>query len=176
MSKKKRLDRASIVQKVKPKKVSGSHLVATTLKAYRTCQHHLHATGEREVIPLNSEEGTFFLNFIPTRWRRWLQFCGSENNSFVGERAIGWYFSFFDQCYLGVLSNPKKLPPCTRQILSIATCSILQDASAPVQFKRTRSGDKEQGESTVLKQLLESVLVGEKYFIATLRARCLSQS
>ena len=63
--KKKRQDRTSIVQKVKPRKVSGSHFVGTTLKPYRTCQHweenHLDATRKRHVIPRNSEEGTFFL-------------------------------------------------------------------------------------------------------------------
>ena len=37
--KKKRLDRASIDQKVKPKKVSDSHLVGTTLRPYHTCLH-----------------------------------------------------------------------------------------------------------------------------------------
>ena len=37
---KKRLDRASIVYKVKPKKVSGGRdLVATTLRPYRTREH-----------------------------------------------------------------------------------------------------------------------------------------
>ena len=59
-------------------------------------QNHLDATLERQVIPVNSEEGTFFLNvilpmaysklyakFVLTRWRRWLQFCGSESNSLL---------------------------------------------------------------------------------------------
>ena len=35
--KEKRLDRVSIVEKVKLKKVSGSHLVGSTLRPYRTC-------------------------------------------------------------------------------------------------------------------------------------------
>ena len=61
--------------------------------------------------------------------------------------------------------HSKKLPPSTGQILS--TCVVFQDASAPAQFKRARSGDKDEGESTVLKWPLESVLVGEKYFVAT---------
>ena len=46
----------------------------------------------------------------------------------------------------------------TEQILS--TCAILQDASAPAQFERVRSGDKNQEEPTVSKLPLESVLEG----------------
>ena len=61
----KRLDQAPIVSKVKPKKVSGNRLVVTTLRLYRTCkqleENHLDATRERHIIPLNNEEGTFFL-------------------------------------------------------------------------------------------------------------------
>ena len=86
--------------------------------------------------------------------------------------------------------HSEKLPPYTGQILS--TCEILHDASAPVQFNRARSEDKNQEEPTVLSQphfqglsssqplvgrrktlgarLLERVLVGQKYFIATLSA------
>ena len=59
--KKKRLDRASIVQKVKPEKVSGSHLIGTTL---RWEENHLDATRERHFLTLNREKGTFFLNVI----------------------------------------------------------------------------------------------------------------
>ena len=59
----------------------------------------------------------------------------------------------------------KKLPPSTEPIL--ATCAVLQDASAPAQYQRSLSGDKDQGEPTVLKWPLESVLVGQKSFIAT---------
>ena len=55
---------------------------------------------------------------------------------------------------------PKKLPPCTGQVLS--TCAVLQDASAPAQFERAQSGDKDQGEPTVLKWPLESMLGGQK--------------
>ena len=36
----------------------------------------------------------------------------------------------------------------TGQILP--TCAVLQDASAPAQFERASSGDKDQGEETVL--------------------------
>ena len=59
-------------------------------------KNHLDGTCERHLIPLNSEEGTFFLNVIlptwhivsfiakvvPTRWRRWLQFCRARTTGF----------------------------------------------------------------------------------------------
>ena len=54
----------------------------------------------------------------------------------------------------------KKTTPSTEPKLT--TCAVLQDASAPAQFQRARSGDKDQGEPTVLKWPLESVLVGQK--------------
>lgn len=58
------------------------------------------------------------------------------------------------------------VPTETGRILS--TCSVLQVASAAAQFEQARSADKDQGEATVLKWPLEGVLVGQKYFIATL--------
>ena len=48
---------------------------------------------------------------------------------------------------LTTLIHTEKLPPYTGQIL--LACAVLQDASAPVQFERVRSGDKDQGEPTV---------------------------
>ena len=56
----------------------------------------------------------------------------------------------------------KKLPPSTEPILT--ACPVLQDASSPAQFQRALSGDKDQGEPTVLKWPLESVLVRQKSF------------
>ena len=47
------------------------------------------------------------------------------------------------------ISIPKNYSlACTGEILS--TCAVLQDAFAPAQFERARSGDKDQGEPTVL--------------------------
>ena len=62
----------------------------------------------------------------------------------------------------------QKITPLHRtEILSL--CAVLQDAS-PAQFERACSGDKDEGEPTVLKWPLESVLVGQNHFIATLSA------
>ena len=90
--------------------------------------------------------------------------------------------------------HSEKFPPCTGQILP--TCKILHDASAPAQFDRARSGDKDQGEPTVLSQhrfqglssfrplvgrrktlrarLLESVLVGQRSILSQPWPRCSS--
>ena len=57
----------------------------------------------------------------------------------------------------------------------LSTCAVLQDAYAPAQFEQVRSGDKGQGEPTVLKWRLESVFIGQKYFIATLSAMFVSK-
>ena len=45
---------------------------------------------------------------------------------------------------------------------------IVQDASAPAQFEQARYGDKDQGKPTVLSWPLESGVVRQKYFIATI--------
>ena len=57
----------------------------------------------------------------------------------------------------------------------LSTCAVLQDAYAPAQFEQVRSGDKGQGEPTVLKWRLESVFIGQTYFIATLSAMFVSK-
>ena len=73
------------------------------------------------------------------------------------------------QCFASEKSyRTERLPPCTGRILT--TCPVSQDASTPAQFERARSGDRDQGEPTVLKWPFKSVLVGQNYFIATLRA------
>lgn len=73
-------------------------------------------------------------------------------------------------CLIGKWSisrHSKKLTPCTGQILP--TCAVLQDVSAPAQCWRARFGDKDQGESAVLNWPLESVFIGQRYFVATTR-------
>ena len=76
------------------------------LRPYRTCweESHLDATRERHVIPLNSEEGTIFLNVIlrmaySKLYRESGQQDGTAGLNFVGTRTIGCSIQsfFWDQ-------------------------------------------------------------------------------
>ena len=60
------------------------------------------------------------------------------------------YQSFHFLSALSRLNRRLRFPKITYTGQMLPTCAVLQDASAPAQFERARSGDKDQGEETVL--------------------------